>query len=204
MNKTAQTPPSWRDRLLFELRRNKKKTGVMVALVVVGVLMAGKLLLGGSSPSKAQAKRTSAVAAPGRPSPVVAPGSVGPAPSDESPTHRAPVAVRDAASVRFERDLFLPDPKVFPETGKTVMEKAGVVPKTEREQQIQKIREAGKKLTLTSTMLGRSPCAAISGQILGVGDWIGQFQVVEIDQWSCLLVREGVRVELELKIKKSK
>lgn len=194
--------PSRKDRLRYELQRNKKKTLLMLALLLVALGMGARLTFK-KTPAKASAAEaivpaTSAptLIAPVAPAPRVAAVSArveGPtASSVPGPSRAAPVMPPTA---EFLRDLFKPNLQHFPDALKEADAAKTAPGPRDIERRILKEAEA---LHLTSTMMGHTPCATINGQILRLNDRVGEFQIVAITHRTCDLVKKGIQVRIEM------
>ena len=189
---------TWQDRLRYEFRRNKSKSVILTILLVVGVAMVLRLVT--KKPPTAEAQSSELVAAapamPAGPEPMPAtsakgrPGEAlvdaGADSGASAPRPKAPVTTK----VEFVRDIFRPDPAVF-----IAKDQPEAVSADDARTQV---RLEANTLRLTSTMVGEVSCATINGQLLKINDWIEGFQVVSIGKGSCLVVKKGVRVQLDM------
>lgn len=196
MSKSRETPnPTRQDRLRYEFQRNKKKTAILGALMLVALVLASRLIFK-KSPAKAQAQGSAVVSsqvATAAPTPQRAPVRV--VPEGQGPREAPAPKPLTAPPAEFTRDLFKPNVQYFPDALKEV--EGGKSAPAPRDAERRVLKEA-ESLRLTSTMMGAVPCATINGQILRVNDQVGGFQIVEITQWSCDLVRKGIRVRIEM------
>ena len=189
---SGNNSPSWQDRLRYEFRRNKSRSMILAVLAVVCLVMVVKLVVK-KSPEAAQGQPLASASLPAGPAPVPAEdgsGAAGPGSGGAAKTStgapRAPVVVK----VEFLRDLFRPDPAVF-------MAREDADPTTPDEARIQ-VRLEANALRLTSTMVGQTSCVTINGQLLRVNDWVEGFQVLSIAKGSCVVLKKGVRVQLDM------
>ena len=207
----------WKHRLVAELTRDKKKTAVLGILALVGVIVVARLAFtGAAKPSAASAAATATLVPPtGLPQ---TPGQVPCTPGQPRRGQRAREAYLAAMDRTIDRDLFQPNLDYFPvkltarstvtvpaePVGPGFFDKVGeYLAETQRAHgerlaHIQNIRAQAQALSLTSTMLGDSPAAMISGRVLHVGEYISGFRVEQIGSSKCSLVRDGVRVELHM------
>jgi len=190
----------WKKRVLAELQRDKKKAIILGALLLVAVVLVGKLLLK-SSPEPATAGR------PAPEAPTEPPGTN----TDEAPRERVnripgsrtdrPV-IPDNLADTITRDIFKPDEQSFPpvKPAKTnvVKTKTGNPIDIEKETKGKRIQAESAQLHLENTITGSKPMAIINGTVLSRDGLIAGFRVVEIGLRSCVVEKEGVRVELTM------
>jgi len=180
------------NKLLTELKRDKKRTAIMAGLLCVALVLVGRLVLKRPAPAPAAA----APAAPDR-APMSSENTL-PALADITPDGDRDRYINQIDRT-VTRDIFVPTEGYFPvgdgnDQGprwRTVSDGLN----TEQEA----VWKEGKQMTLQSTMLSASPKAIVEGQLVEVGDYIHGFQVLEIHSRSIVLEKEGVRVNLEMK-----
>lgn len=186
---------TWQERLRYEFRRNRKKSAMLTILLVVCLAMVARLVFK-KSPSAAGGATAAVVdpqAVPAGAAPLPAAGIQGPgAPALAAATPAAAGRTRPATPVKVEfvRDIFRPDPAAF--TGNEEEEAL-----TLDDARIQ-VRLEANALHLTSTMVGEVSCVTINGQLLRPNDWIEGFQVAGIGKGLCIVVKKGVRVQLDM------
>lgn len=186
------------------LAADKKQATVLAGLLVFLVISMGRMLLN-MSPSKASARQSSATQADQDQE-----RSSGDAGAARGTVKLAPLP--DSA-----RDIFALNPEKFPEPARPE-QSAEVGPKSDpgidesleadpltRQQQTQRaVLAEADLLRLRSTILGANPIAVIESRsegktrsvVLGVGDLVDGFQIIEIRRLSVLIEKSGVRVEL--------
>lgn len=185
----------------IKITADKKKFTIMCALAAVGLLLWARLFIlenvtrsGYADPNKA------AVEAGGETS---GEGTT----KSRTQTPRRVIYV-DVAQGPV-RNLFAAPKGFFPQSIQTVAPEVEEpksepdtpeVPVETAEQRAQRIQQEADKLTLGSIMLGRKPIAVINGDIRTVGDKIDGFSLKEINARSVILVKEGARVELTMKV----
>ena len=190
MAKKHNSIEMWKRRLIAEISRDKKKAITLGVLLLVAVFFVGKILVE-SSPTEATAAATPAAIASAE-SPM-SPGAGNAVPHTNIPRVEAP---KSAAKGIF-RDIFMPNPSIFPYSTEPV-----VVPRGESEMEAQRrrkrerIHEQGAELHLESTITGRVPIAIINGTVLGRDGVIKGFRIVEINFQACVLEKEGVVLNL--------
>ncbi len=215
---TTLRSTSFISRLKVELRQDKKKTTMLVILLIAAGIVGGKFVVSHSLPDNASAAGSDsaaerllpdagnqgAVARPGRP--IGPQGGVG---KSSNQTQQVDLASMDRA---INRDLFWPNTKYFPSTDRADMHRATSQPDQAKQQaeaeqrerrkrlkHVESIRAQAEALCLTSTMLGRSPTALINEQVLRTGDAINGFRLKSIASDRCIVAREGVDVELQIR-----
>jgi hypothetical protein len=194
----------WKKRLVAELARDKKKAGILIVLAITAVFFVGKLLLKGS-PAAAVAMQTAAPVTPQ--APVEPSGMQNPAALplvDEIQGMKTP---RDSVK-RITRDIFMPNPKVFPlvvkSTGTEAANKPNVVKDEEAKRtaelkrKTERIRQEGAELHLEGAIIGRVPIAIINGSVLGPGGVINGFRIVKIESQTCVVEKEGIKLSLTM------
>ncbi|MAE62990.1 MAG: hypothetical protein CMJ18_01855 [Phycisphaeraceae bacterium] len=163
-----------------ESKFDKKKVGIMIALLLVGLLLWGRLLIK-KLPRTAVAEPAAAVAAPTSMEPIAA---------DR-------VAVVIALPDNAARDLFAIDPAYYEQVEGTSPtpevdsrpEPADVDVRTE-------LMDAIDQLTLHSTMGGNRPRALINGRIVKPGEEVLGFVLKEVKTRKVILQYKGLTVQL--------
>ena len=186
---TGSAVPDWRTRLSMELRRDKRKTFILVTLVLAGAVLGGRMLVKGFGPSKASALQKAAPTAKIAVTPLAVPGTPSTSARDEYIANIKP---------GITRDLFKLSPELFPltEPVKTAVKpKATTQPAKTDKEALRKRRvaaitagvwsQAGKQLNVQSTITGSSPMAIINGKLLRAGDRIGGFKLVAVTSRTC-------------------
>lgn len=182
-------------RFTDELRRDKKRAAILGVLGLVGVVVLVRTVGSGDSlPPPAAA----AVA------PVV---SVGNSADASAKTARLGEDRRDKyihqIDRKITRDLFEMDPDRFPLAAPVaVVKPAASQPAAPAVDQAELARKAillqSARLMLQSTAVGDSPSAIINDKVLRVGQSIMEFQVVEIAEGTCVVVKNDVTVRLQM------
>ncbi len=188
---TGAPAADWYTRLSMELRRDKKKTAILAALVLVGAVMGGRMLVGGS-PSRASAKQRAAPTAKISPTPLAILGTG--ASSEGSACDKYIAAIKPGIT----RDLFRLTPELFPLTEPTrVVDKPKPTtrPVKPDKDALKKKRtetvkagvrsQARRQLNVQSTIVGDSPMAIINGKLLRIGDQIAGFTLVAVGSRTC-------------------
>jgi hypothetical protein len=200
-----------KSRLLAEMKADKKKAILLVLLAAVGAIVltrtAVKMLTPGhSTPARAAAETPMEPPNPGA-------SAVSAGPSLPAPT---PVSAEEAAGHedrlsnyiagvdrRVVRDLFQMKPGLFAladpvKVGPKVATTASATAPDLLEIRRKAILAEGARLSLQSTVTGRSPSAIINNRICPVGGAVEGFTVVDITEKTCTLEKEGVPVMLQM------
>jgi hypothetical protein len=203
MSNSRSTNPNLKDRLLAGFRRDPKKASILgvlaLVLLIVSVREVARQV---GSPSAGSAATPRASDAGG------ATGFRGPANTLQAPSLPKGSNQQGDSSTAIQkppvdRDIFTPNVAYYPIEEKakssTVVSSTQVIdPTTKAEAAKQEVQARARALSLQSTVVGAVPTAIVNGQVLRVGDWISDFQVVEINSRSCQLEKSGIRVVLEM------
>ena len=193
--------PDWKVRLSAELRRDKKKTIVLVTITLVAAVMGGRLLVKSVHPSKAEANvgSTAVVASGGTETPAMPtfePGSRDP---------KRPAVVLHPVRPEIKRDIFCFRADQYPllvAPGRVKDDEPEKRPKTPEVDPAQlrraRIRRQARALVLQSTIVGESPAAIINGRVMHVGRVTHGFRIVSVTSRNCVVEKEGVRITLEM------
>ncbi len=194
--------PNWWERLVVELKRDKKKTTILALLLVVTGVVGGRMIVKQLAPSQAGAAAVPATA--------VAPSAVATTPHTVSgmlPEYQNDSSVERKKYIlqidhTISRDIFVPNEEYFAlekpvSKSKVVLPDA---PKTDnKEAERQAIRAQAQTLTLQCTIDGVTPTAIINGSVVRAGEWINGFKVVKVTSRECTLEKKGVTVILGMK-----
>jgi hypothetical protein len=209
-------------RIRAELRRDKKKAGILFVLLVTAGIVGGRLLVTHTIPAGAAGAPAGGGNAAGA-APAEQPPWAGGGPSSAARPGRE--AEREEYLARVDRtinrDLFRPRLESFPLEGMLLPAslvrvadasgEPGMFQQVEQwwsekqdaqRQQLERtnlVQAQAQALSLQSVMLSGSPTALINGQVLRVGDWISGFRVQAITAGSCVVAKDGVEAELHLK-----
>ncbi len=213
MNGEKGKIPDLISRFKVELQRDKKRTTILVILLIVGGIVGGRFVVSHSPPDKASA--AGAGNAVENPLPDAGNQSTGlNVPSGWVGTGDNRTRQVDFASMdrTINRDLFWPNTRYFPPADRVDTPPPATQPDQaqqlaaarqrehrKRTEHIKSIRGQAKALFLTSTMLGRSPTALINGQVLRTGEMINGFCLKSITSDCCVITKEGVDVELQMR-----
>lgn len=218
----------WKRRLGSQLQRDKKKTALLVVLLVTAGTIGGRLVASKAFPAPAKAKGAPEDSRGERLLPDAS--MTGPFAPSSSTALSAPRP--DAAARREEyllsldraitRDLFKPSPELFPPSGddrgasrRSAEDARGGQPSWFRQVEawVEQARQARRDeaarakavraqaaaLELQSTMVGPSASVLINGQVLRKSAWMNGFRVKSIGSDSCVVTKDGVDVVLRMK-----
>lgn len=172
--------------------KTKAQVTFMCALVAVGLLLWGRLLLK-HLPRTAIAEPEAAAVLEAKPT---------------TPAAKSKALVRFSKPTPVSRDVFTLDASKYARVAKAeqpspvVVE--AVVPEKSRsetadeQQRIREAQRAASSLTLQSTVLGDSPRAVINGVPVAPGKKIGGFLVKQIHARYVVIEMNGVEIKLEM------
>ena len=193
--------PNWKERFVAEMKADKKRAAVLGCVAVVALIVGGRLIVKNLPISKAGAALSDV-----QPSAVVVE-------SDPMASFRDQFAAPSAKGGRevspavptarreITRDIFAPKLDFYPpdQEAPAVTKVSPVAPAIDANVlQAQSVRAQARSLVLQSTIISSRPTAIVNGQVLGVGDWINGFEVVEITARACAVAKKGIRVQLEM------
>lgn len=188
-------------RLKAEIRQDKKKTTMLVILLIVTGIVGGRFVVthGPADDASGAAQR------------LISDTGAGGGRKSERQIRQVDLASMDRT---INRDLFRPDIKYFPPADRA--DKHPVANRPDQARQIAQakqpehrrptdhagsIRARAEALSLTCTMLGRSPAALINGKVLRAGEMINGFHLKSIASDHCIVAAEGVDVKLQMRKK---
>jgi len=186
----------WQQRLKEELSRNKKQTALLGVLLAVGLFIGVKTLKKKPAAATAQAIVPVQMAEQDAiPMPTPLGGELR---NERSEAARDKYIKQmsheiDRDLFRFRRELY---PLVKPPDDVPVVPEVSDGPAGPAVEEIVNSRAA--ELSLQSTIDSDTPTAVINGQVLGVGDILDGFKVVEIGAGLCVVEQAGVQVRLEI------
>ncbi len=189
-----------KQRLILELKQDKKRAAILAIVAIVGVVVIGKFVVKQMTPSEVTAAGSgNAVVFPSSPREAVTAFEDLDIAEDDAPARRN-IVRRENYS--FTRDIFLPNPEFFPPQKGSMNGKASItdVPDEvdETEMAIQVIQAQAQALVLQSTVISATPSAIINGRVLRTGEWISGFKIVEITSHSCIVEKDAVKITLEM------
>ena len=176
-----------------QLMRDKKKLGMMLVLVAVGLLLWGRLLLKDRVPKVASADQPQAVTST---TPVMTNNNV----SNTTDHIQRPVVYVEFPDT-LDRDLFVLDQMYQsqddssgghdeqPNSGQEL---------TDNQLRREAIRKEASGLSLQSVFKGSRPGVMINGKVLNVGQKINGFTVVKIYERRVIVRKHGVDIKLVL------
>jgi hypothetical protein len=198
---TKPTETSLSAKLAKEFGRDPKKTTILAVLLIVGVVF-GLRTINKQSPSSAEAGGLGDMAIFSGES-----ASAGPVvPFRDFASSEEPKDL-NLASMNLEvtRDLFSFDASHFERIVKDdpVVDRPDETPDMQgpevgESERIAAIHQLATELDLQSTMASDRPAAMINGKVLGVGDRINGFRIVQISTGQCVVEQDGVRISLQM------
>lgn len=216
----------WKRRLRSQLQRDKKKTALLIVLLVTAGVVGGRLVVSQAVPTPARAKAAGDSEARLLPDLCVtgpfassSPEALGGARPDAAARREEYLASLDRT---IARDLFRPNPELFPPSGDDRGAGGANAGKAQDDQpgwfqqvwdwveqarqarrdeiaRAEAVRAQAGALVLQSTMVGPSATALINGQVLQKSDWIDGFRVKSIASDTCVVSKDGVDVVLRMK-----
>lgn len=202
----------WTKKLKTELGRDWRRTGLLLGLIAVGMVVAVRQFSG--SPEKAGAatppKKQSSTAHAAAPAAPIGPAAQA-AVDARKPSLRADKVFRFNADVstmtlprhdpfKVKLDVFPPDPSLA-KAERDVKVSMPADAETERQRRLAQqaiVRAEAQKLRLQSVMITDPPRAMIGGDIYRVGQAVGPFVLTRIGGNSVTLEKDGFEVMLKM------
>jgi len=180
------------DKLIYQLTADKKKLGIMLCALALGLLLWGKLLLEGvPRTATADDKSKSAQAADN-------PGDEDTA-GIENTRPRLTVYVDLPSSPH--RDLFGIDPRRYKQTnplqGSHIGPKSGQVT-SDVDPRVAVVRAEAMELRLESVVTGNRPRAYINGCLLAPGEEYEGFTLLQVTDRHVILTKYGLFIKLKM------
>ena len=203
MSNSRSTNPNLKDRLLAGLRRDPKKASILGVLALVFLIVGVREIARRTGLPSAGSAATAHASDAGGATGLHVPANVLQVPSLPKGGNRQADSSTTIRKAPVDRDIFTPNVAYFPVEEKaessTVVSSTQVIdPTAKAEAAKQEVQARAKALSLQSTVIGAVSTAVVNGRVLRVGDWISDFQVVEINSSSCQLEKSGIRVVLEM------
>lgn len=180
-----------------QVTADKKKFGILVTMMAVGLLLWGRLILLEDVPKHATADDPNA--------PVQADGTPDPAAPDSAdnlpvlpPLEQVEVTLSEDLPLNlfaFRHNRYKPLPS--DESDGNASQLTG---STDDERK-QELVEIARSFRLQSVIQGDSPAIVINGEVLTVGDSVDGFELVSFTQRSARLTREGLTFLLTMRSK---
>ncbi len=179
-----------------QLAKDKRKLGLMMALLCFAMLLWGRLLLK-DVPRTANAEPAAVVKAP-------ATEDKEDDVADNTAVDRPVVLVQ--LMDRVQRDPFnfnrsyypIPKGDVPGDDGPTKLTVNSSDDSNDRREAESSVRAAAQHLTLQSTLLGNQPRAVINGVLMAPGELIQGFELKSVRSRAVTVVRNGFVIELEM------
>jgi hypothetical protein len=190
-------PKNLQARAMLALKRDPKKTSLMLGLLAVMVMLLVRAGSNGPAAATASFIRRQ-VSAMGTDPPAAAP----------RPLVSSPVLTWISQPRRaVERNLFAVRTEFYARAGNGESESSEDPAKSDgegadqnREKQIlmENLQTQAGKLKLQTTMMGRVPTALVNGELVKEGDTISGFKVVKIEPRRMTIEQEKVTLEIEM------
>lgn len=175
---------NWIVKTKKQLLADKKKSGAMLALLAIGLLLWGRLLL--------QDVPKTATAEPKQEASTSAEDAI------EIVRDPAPRVVVDWPE-KLPRDLFALDASRYRRTvtqDTDDVEEKSPRSLTDKDVKIEALRRRGQGLTLQSVITGSEPRAMINGRLMKIGQRVDGFELLEIHERSVILRMQDVKLRL--------
>lgn len=180
------------DKLIYQLTADKKKLGIMLCALSLGLLLWGRLLLQGvprTATADDKSKAAQATDNPGN--------------NDRqagSATKPRPIIYVDLPASPL-RDLFGIDPRRYKLT--KPMASTHIGPKSAQvmsdvDPRIAVVRQEAMKLRLESVLTGTRPRAYINGRLLAPGEEYEGFTLIQVTDRHVLLTKYGLIIRLKM------
>ncbi|MHC4562577.1 MAG: hypothetical protein ACYS8X_07380 [Planctomycetota bacterium] len=192
-----------KERLLAELGRDKKKTFILVTLLVVGLVVGVRVMKKDPDPESALAGPPLGGMVAGDPSGSGA-GPLPPPPTDEKDETYYEYIKSISHDIRrdlfrFRKDHFIPVVVNVPDPDLPVDIDSDTPIEAAPEIDWEKvITKQSRKFALESTIDSAAPIAVINGRMLSVGASLDGFRVVEITSGQCVVEKRGIHVTLKM------
>jgi hypothetical protein len=181
------------NRMWRQVTADKKKFGILVTMVAVGLLLWGRLILLEDVPKIATADPN-----------VAAQTGQTPETSGQEVVESAPVlpplpSVEVALSEDLTLDLFtFRHNRYKPLPSEESAGNGAQLDGLTAEERKRELVELARSLRLQSVIQGKSPAIVINGEVLRVGDSIEEFELVSFNERSAILTREGLKFKLKM------
>lgn len=176
------------NRMWRQATADKKKFGILVTMMTVGLLLWGRLILLEDVPKIATADPDAAGQTPG-PTPEGQPSADSEAMPVLPPLEEVAVTLSEDLPLNlfaFRHNRYKPLP-----SEDSADEGSQLTGSTDDERK-RELVELARSLRLQSVIQGNSPAIVINGEVLRVGDSIEGFEIVSFDERSAKLTREGL------------
>lgn len=177
-----------------QITADKKKFGILVTMMAVGLLLWGRLMLLEDVPKIATADPGAAGQA----------GAESPETPGDQTEQAAPVlpplpSVEVALSEDLTLDLFaFRHNRYKPLPSEDVRHTGVQLSELTAEERKQELVELARSLRLQSVIQGKSPAIVINGEVLRVGDSVEGFELVSFNERSARLTRGGLTFQLNM------
>lgn len=193
-----QTPQTPKDRMIAALKRDPRKTTLMVGLLAVMVMML--VHLGSNGPASATASFIRRQVSAMSDQPVEAPRAMVSSPVLTWLSQPRREVERNLFAVRTEFYAKATAETSGADSSEDPAKSGDQATDQNREKQIlmENLQTQAGKLKLQTTMMGRNPSALVNGELVKQGDTIGGFKVVKIEPRRITIEQENVVLEIEM------
>ena len=182
------------NRMWRQATADKKKFGILVTMMAVGLLLWGRLILLEDVPKIATADDPSTPAETDKSTGSVAPQSI-----DDGHILPALPSVQVALSEDLPLDLFaFRHNRYKPLPAEDSLGKGVQSTGNADDDRKRALVESARSLRLQSVIQGNSPAIVINGEVLRVGDSIEGFEIVSFNERSARLTRDGLTFLLKM------
>lgn len=180
------------DRLIQQATADKKKLGIMLCALALGLLLWGRLLLQGVPRTATADDRDKQAQAADNPAS---------APENDAVSFKKIPVVHVDLPASPGRDLFGIDPSRYKRTHPTRLSEKG--PKSHQvtsdvDPRIAAVRQETSELRLESVMTGIRPRAYINGHLLAPGDEYEGYTLIQVTDRHVLLTKYGLIIRLRM------
>lgn len=194
--KTESNMPNWRLRLTAELCRDKKKTSMLVCLVVIAGVLAGKMLVRQiASVDASQGPTGSQLVVSEANSADTLKASAEASQAGRSvPAPHAAAFTKDIFRIQWDQFASRDKPAGSAGTAKTAMVRVMSVDQAKR----RVIESQARRLVLQSVIGGTTPTVIINERVVRLGRTINGFKVISVAAHSCVVQKDGIILTVQL------
>ena len=182
------------NRMWRQATADKKKFGILVTMVAVGLLLWGRLILLEDVPKIATADDPNNPAQAGQ-----TPDGQAAEPDVSVPVLPPLTSVEVALSEDLTLNLFaFRHNRYKPLPSEESESNGSQLPGLTDDERKRELVELARSLRLQSVIQGNSPATVINGEVLRVGDSIDGFELVSFNDRSAILTREGLKFKIKM------
>jgi hypothetical protein len=180
------------DKLIYQLTADKKKLGIMLCVLSLGLLLWGRLLLQGVPRTATADDKSKTVQADDSPADNAS--------RTEISTRARPIVYVDLPDSPH-RDLFGIDPRRYKQTKSGIESHIGpksALVTSDVDPRIAVVREEAMELRLESVVTGTHPRAYINGRLLAPGEEYEGFTLLQVTDRHVILTKYGLFIKLKM------